>query len=48
LAIVALGIAGLLAARFSGERGLGAALDIGAAAALGVVIALLEFAVTHA
>ena len=48
LAVVALGVAGLLAARVAGERGLEAALDVVVAASLGVVIALLEFAVTHA
>lgn len=48
LAIIALGASGLLAARFAGERGLVAAVDVLAAASLGVVIAVLEFAVTHA
>jgi hypothetical protein len=48
LAVVALGIAGLLAAWVAGERGLAATLDVAAAASLGVVIALLELAVTHA
>jgi hypothetical protein len=48
LAVVALGVAGLLAARVAGERGLAATLDVAAAASLGVVIALLELAVTHA
>lgn len=48
LAVVALGLAGYLASRFSGERVLGAGFDVVAAASLGVVIALLEFAVYHA
>jgi hypothetical protein len=48
LAVVALGLAGLLAARFSGDRGRAAALDVAAAASLGIVIALLELAVHHA
>jgi hypothetical protein len=48
LAVVALGIAGLLAARVAGEQSFGTVLDVAAAASLGVVIALLELAVTHA
>jgi hypothetical protein len=48
LAVVALSLAGLVAARRSGDRGRAAAFDIAAAASLGVVIALLELAVHHA
>jgi hypothetical protein len=48
LAVVALGLAGLLVARFSGDRGAAAVLDIALAAGLGILIALLEFAVYHA
>jgi hypothetical protein len=48
LAVVALSLAGVLTARFSGDRGAAAAVDVVAAACLGIVIALLEFAVYHA
>ena len=48
LAVVALAFAGWVAARVAGERGLAVGFDTVAAAALGIAIALLEFAVTHA
>jgi hypothetical protein len=48
LAVFALGLAGVVTARFSGDRGAAAAVDVAAAACLGIVIALLELAVHHA
>lgn len=48
LAVFALGLSGLMAARLAHQGGAGTALDVSASAALGVVIALLEYAVIHA